>query len=106
MVTLVMALEVIIDSDFWIIFVNGERMIGTTSVFHDMNARNTNLTLIGRSRGLDKYIHVNPSQWGQVSDKVMATTVEAIIGAVFIDSDWNISIVKLVLVMLGILEDS
>lgn len=81
-------------------------MIGATTVFHDMNARNTNLALIGRSRGLDKYIHVNPCQWGQVSDKVMATAVEALIGAVFIDSDWNISIVQSVIVKLGILETS
>ncbi|KAJ5605850.1 hypothetical protein N7510_008631 [Penicillium lagena] len=83
---------------------NGAR--GTTSVFHDMNASNANLALIGRSRGLDEYIHVNRSQQGQVFNKVMATAVEAIIGAVFIDSDHNIAVVQIVLVTLGILQTS
>ncbi|OGM50308.1 RNAse III [Aspergillus bombycis] len=56
----------------------------------------------GFQKGLDRYLYVNPSQGGAVSDKVMATTVEAILGAVYIDSGENIQAVRSVVAELGL----
>lgn len=39
----------------------------------------------GRQIGLDRFINPNPSQKGVVSDMLVADTVEALIGAVYID---------------------
>ncbi|EXJ58914.1 hypothetical protein A1O7_06344 [Cladophialophora yegresii CBS 114405] len=47
-------------------------------------ASNTNLASIGRARGLDACVVLNPGTVN-VTDSVMATTVEAIIGAVALD---------------------
>ena len=47
---------------------------------------NANLTQIGRTKGLDACVHNNPSAWGVVSNGVMAQTVEAVLGAVWLDS--------------------
>lgn len=47
---------------------------------------NSNLAQTGRSHSLDTCIHNNPSAWGAVSNGVMAQTVEAILGAVWLDS--------------------
>ena len=48
---------------------------------------NTNLDLIGRTNGLDTLINKNPSQEDDyVAPSTMASTVEAVIGAVYLDS--------------------
>ncbi|KAH8693223.1 putative RNAse III [Talaromyces proteolyticus] len=48
----------------------------------------------GFRNGLDGFIYVNPAQGGHVSDGVMATAVEAIFGAVYIDSGRDITPVE------------
>ena len=49
---------------------------------------NTNLNTIGRTNGLDTLINKNPSELDDyVGPSTVATTVEAIIGAVYLDSD-------------------
>lgn len=50
-------------------------------------ASNKNLQDICKETGLHNYISLNPSQQGFISPKVMADTVEAIIGAVAEDGD-------------------
>ncbi|KAL2058320.1 hypothetical protein ABVK25_001046 [Lepraria finkii] len=48
---------------------------------------NANLDRIGRNHGLEKLINNNPSQeYSEIGALTMATTVEAIIGAVYLDS--------------------
>ncbi|ETI22117.1 hypothetical protein G647_06189 [Cladophialophora carrionii CBS 160.54] len=47
-------------------------------------ASNSNLASIGKARGLDACVVLNPGT-AEVTDSVMATTVEAIIGAVSLD---------------------
>lgn len=47
---------------------------------------NTNLAIKGRLRGLDGFVNNNPSQGNTVSDRTVAQTVEAILGAVWLDS--------------------
>lgn len=44
---------------------------------------NPHLTLIGRNIGLQAYINPNPSQKGEVSDKMIAGTVEALLAAFY-----------------------
>ncbi|EON64602.1 hypothetical protein W97_03835 [Coniosporium apollinis CBS 100218] len=47
---------------------------------------NTNLDSVGRRNGLNSFVEGNPSQQGVVPPNTMAATVEAILGAVFLDS--------------------
>ncbi|KAE8418238.1 ribonuclease III domain-containing protein [Aspergillus pseudocaelatus] len=69
---------------------------------HSGKASNAFLARTGFQKGLDRYIYVNPSQDGIVSGKIMATTVEAILGAVYIDSGENIQAVRSVVAVLGL----
>jgi len=71
-----------------------------------MRAADANLAIVGRAKGLDKFVLVNPSQRGLVSVGVMASTIEAIIGAVWLDTDGDLSIVQSVIMELGLLETS
>ena len=50
-------------------------------------ASNANLDRIGRQRGLQRFVNGNPSQRQVVSPITMAATMEAIIGAVYLDND-------------------
>ncbi|PYH69420.1 ribonuclease III domain-containing protein [Aspergillus vadensis CBS 113365] len=72
-----------------------------TSNILQTKASNVNLALVGRRMGLDKVVIVNPSQAGMVSDKVMANTVEALIGAVYLDSN-SVDAVRPVLAAMGL----
>jgi ribonuclease-3 len=65
-------------------------------------ASNAYLAEQGFLRGLDNYVYNNPSQGNFVSDGLMATTMEAILGAVFLESDGNISVFQNVMVFLGL----
>ncbi|KAJ5996244.1 hypothetical protein N7499_007441 [Penicillium canescens] len=69
-------------------------------------ASNNALAILGRSRGLDEHVIINPAQWGMVSNKTMATTVEALIGAVFLDSGLDINAVIAVMRNLGIMDSA
>lgn len=50
-------------------------------------ASNANLDRIGRQRGLQRFVNGNPSQRQLVSPITMAATMEAILGAVYLDSN-------------------
>ena len=67
-------------------------------------ASNNALATLGRSKGLDEHVIINPAQWGVVSNRTMATTVEALIGAVFLDSGLDINAVRAAMVNLGIMD--
>lgn len=62
---------------------------------------NFNLAVRGRANGLDGFIHNNPSQGNSVSDRTIAQTVEAILGAVWLDSK-NLAIVRGVMETMGL----
>ena len=47
---------------------------------------NANLDRMGRLHGLDAFVCRNPAQAGQISPVTMTATVEAILGAVYLDS--------------------
>lgn len=65
-------------------------------------AGNTNLARVGRECGLDPHIITNPGHRGPISDKTLATTVEAILGAVFRDSGKDLVAVKNAMQKMGI----
>lgn len=65
------------------IFFDAERLSRLVS---DVGS-NDNLDKQGRTRGLDRLININPSQEHlRIGGYTLATTVEAIIGAVYLDS--------------------
>ncbi|RDL42342.1 uncharacterized protein BP5553_02321 [Venustampulla echinocandica] len=57
--------------------------IGTNII--DQLANNAHLALVGRNIGLEAYINSNPSQKGQISGKMIAGTVEALLAAFYLD---------------------
>jgi ribonuclease-3 len=63
---------------------------------------NANLAVTARDAGIEKYVVVHPGHRGKISEKTLATTVEAILGAVYLDSEKNVDSVSLTLTMLGL----
>jgi ribonuclease-3 len=59
--------------------------------------RNRKLSQVAQRSGLAKYITQNPCQQGQVRQETAASTVEALVGAVYLDCGENISTVRKVL---------
>ena len=72
------------------------------------NTRGSNYRLaqIGFARGIDSFILLNPSLRGTVPTSLMATTMEAILGAVYLDSQKNIAPVLRVVIRLGLTDDA
>lgn len=61
---------------------------------------NANLDRIGREAGLDMFINTNPAQGRTISPVTMTATVEAVLGAVYLDGDMDA--VKRVMEKLGL----
>ncbi|KAJ5910862.1 uncharacterized protein N7473_000165 [Penicillium subrubescens] len=80
--------------------------IGRTTQLHDTWAANENLWQIGFAKRLDTFIHLNPSSRGVVQDRLMATTMEAILGAVYLDGQKDIAAVLRVVLYLGLTDDA
>jgi ribonuclease-3 len=59
--------------------------------------RNRKLNQVAQECGLVKYVTKNPCQQGDVPQETAASTVEAVIGAVYLDCGKDISMVKKVL---------
>ncbi|OGE46740.1 hypothetical protein PENARI_c108G02119 [Penicillium arizonense] len=66
------------------------------------NACNKHLSCKGEACELDDFITGQPAQKGEITNGTRATTVEAILGAVWIDSGKNIHAVDRVKANLGI----
>ncbi|KAJ5871959.1 uncharacterized protein N7529_004312 [Penicillium soppii] len=58
---------------------------GEMTISHNGKAANENLSRICCSLGISVYIKLNPSARGVIQSSLMATTIEAIIGAVWLD---------------------
>jgi ribonuclease-3 len=63
---------------------------------------NANLAVTARDAGIEKHVVVHPGHRGKISEKTLATTVEAILGAVYLDSEKNVDSVSLTMTMLGL----
>jgi len=77
-----------------------QKNVGRFDQIRQEVASNANLNRVGRLHGIDQYINKNPSQRGAVPPGLMADTVEAILGAVWLDSD--LKSVKRVMTTLGL----
>ena len=55
-------------------------------------ASNNNLTAVGRVHQINNIIQANASQGGTIGDRAIATAMEALIGAVYLDSGKNMII--------------
>ncbi|GFF52847.1 hypothetical protein IFM51744_07950 [Aspergillus udagawae] len=64
-------------------------------------ASNSHLAQVGSKAGLENLILINPSQ-ASVSPGVMAQTVEAILGAVYLDSEMDVQAVRAVMAVLSL----
>ncbi|KAJ5760678.1 hypothetical protein N7520_007834 [Penicillium odoratum] len=67
-------------------------------------ATNANLARLGFGLCLAELIDLNPSARGAVPMKLMATTMEALIGAVYLDCGKDIMVTRRVIIRLGILD--
>lgn len=63
---------------------------------------NTGLGKLGKDIGVDNLVYKNPSQRGDVSGKSRASTVEALLGAVFLDSGKSTDAVRGAMAELGL----
>ncbi|OJJ46830.1 hypothetical protein ASPZODRAFT_24937 [Penicilliopsis zonata CBS 506.65] len=63
---------------------------------------NAHLAQRGFELGIDQFIYINPTQAAPVSENVVASTVKAILGAVFLDSGKNIAAVERSAAAMGI----
>ena len=63
---------------------------------------NPNLSVKGRAKGIDDCILCNPGT--RPSEYMVATAVEAILGAMFVDSKQDLGVVSKGMVVLGLLE--
>ena len=62
---------------------------------------NENLAIRGFSHALDRCVITNAGHVGRISERMMATAVEAIVGAVFKDSGFDNEAVRAVMARLG-----
>ncbi|KFY32893.1 hypothetical protein V495_08635 [Pseudogymnoascus sp. VKM F-4514 (FW-929)] len=62
----------------------------------------TGLERVGRLLNIDEIVNRNPSQQGSVSPRTITDTVQAILGAVYLDSGRSIDSVRLVMANLGL----
>ncbi|KAL4938071.1 hypothetical protein BDV06DRAFT_215410 [Aspergillus oleicola] len=75
---------------------------GQTDPLIDKIVSNRNLAKRGFALGIGTYIRNNPSQGSKISEKTMATTMEAIVGAYFEDQGMRFDALKRVVVVLGL----
>lgn len=77
------------------------RITGYINQIVSSTTSNPNLAQVGFKAGLESVILINPSQ-ASVSPGVMAQTVEAILGAVYLDSKMDVQAVRAVMASLSL----
>ena len=68
--------------------------IGSTNNILSTIGTKAHLAAVGRGFGIDALVIMNPGHCGPVSDGVVATAVEAIIGAIYLDCGKNMDVVR------------
>lgn len=59
---------------------------GNGNVLVSSIGSNANLAIVARDAGLDQHVVLHPGHIGRISDKTLATTIEALLGAVYLDA--------------------
>ncbi|KAG7002085.1 IMP-specific 5'-nucleotidase 1 [Physcia stellaris] len=70
---------------------------GAGHSYTEIEGNNNRLAMVARQHGLEAYVNNDPSRRGAVANSTLANTVEAILGAVYLDSNKDIDIVKAVM---------
>ena len=78
------------------------RNAGSCSAILREVSSNENLDRVGRLHGIDRFVNKNPSQGNEVPFNIMTATVEAILGAVWLDSQHDLDAVRRVMGTLGL----
>lgn len=73
----------------------GNNLVSTTG-------SNANLAVGALDAGIDQHVILHPGHIGKVSDKTLATTVEAILGAVYLDTAKDVDAVSRTMALLGL----
>lgn len=73
------------------------KKLGMISKVISAKASNAHLAEVGIDNALDQLVYTNPAQHGLVSPRTMATAVEAILGAVYVDSEEDLQVTRSVL---------
>lgn len=84
--------------------VTGEPKVTAMLILNNV-ASNVNLGEVASKAGLGLHIKANPGQVGPVSRKTLATTVEAVLGAIWEDSGKDIQAVKTAMMNMGLNTD-
>lgn len=79
-----------------------ESSIGVMTMAHNTRATNANLAKICVDLGIDAFIQLNPAAQGIIPERLKATTVEAIIGAVYLDCNRDIATVRQLILHMNI----
>ena len=77
--------------------------IGSGDYLVSSSACNAKLSMRGYRNGLDRFVNnIDPGQKGVIANGTMATTVEAVIGAVYLDVAKDLDAVRKVMRTMGI----
>jgi ribonuclease-3 len=63
---------------------------------------NANLATPARNAGIDQHVLLDPGHMGRVSDKTLATTIEAKLGAVYLNTAKDMESVSRVMIVVGL----
>lgn len=63
---------------------------------------NTHLAAVAREIGLDRYLIPHPGHFGRLSDATLATSLEAVVGAIYFDCGGSIPLIESVMRKIGI----
>ncbi|QDS72454.1 hypothetical protein FKW77_009566 [Venturia effusa] len=62
---------------------------GAASILHDQIANNSHLAEVGNAKQFSAFINKTFTHTGAIGEKAMAATVEAVIGAAYIDGEFE-----------------
>lgn len=78
-------------------------LTGTGNFLISSIGSNSKLAKTARENGIEAYVITNPGHRGPVSDGVLATTVETIIGAIYLVSGKDMATVKESMAVVGLM---
>lgn len=77
-------------------------MVGVGNNLVSTVGSNARLAQTAREIGLGNHVILHPGHWGPISERTLATTLEALLGAIYLDSGKDMNEVKTSMTMLGL----